>query len=169
MDLILTYGVIHGFFLVRIGELLLVEMIRNIPLARSRMEDFVSWHFTKSGIFSVKSCYHLEWEHQHGNKLRRRSGYGTSANLPVWKTVWTLNVPAKIKIHLWRSLLGAIPCNGVLANRHMITSSQCTLCQTDCESIRHAYFFCPRVVEIWNKLGMGSLYRVYVPWRITEG
>jgi hypothetical protein len=90
-----------------------IQRIRNIPLARSSMEDFVSWYFTKSGIFSVKSCYHLEWEHQHGNKLRRTSGYGTSANLPVWKTVWPLNIPAKIKIHLWRSLLGAIPCNGV--------------------------------------------------------
>jgi hypothetical protein len=42
-----------------------------------------------------------------------------------------LGVPAKVKIHLWRSLLGAIPCNGVLDNRHMIPSSQCSLCQTD--------------------------------------
>jgi hypothetical protein len=131
-----------------------VQRILNIPLARSSMEDFVSWHYTKTGVFSVRSCYHLEWEHQHGNKLRRTSGYGTSSNLPVWKTVWSLNVPAKIKIHLWRSFLEAIPCNGVLANRHMIPSSQCTLCQTDCESIRHAFFLCSRVTEIWHKLGL---------------
>jgi hypothetical protein len=134
-----------------------VQRILNIPLARGYMQDFVSWHLTKTGVFSVRSCYHSEWEHQHGQKLRRTSGYGTSSNLPVWKTVWSLNVPAKVKIHLWRSLLGAIPCNGVLANRHMIPSSQCSLCQTDCESIRHAYFCCPRVTEIWNKLGLTEL------------
>ena len=96
-----------------------VQRILHIPLARGMMEDFVSWHLSKDGIFSVKSCYHAEWEHQHGIKLRRTSGYGTSSTLPVWRTVWSLNVPAKIKIHVWRCLLGAIPCNGVLANRHM--------------------------------------------------
>jgi hypothetical protein len=131
-----------------------VQRILNIPLARNSMEDFISWHFTKTGVFSVRSCYHVEWEFQHGRKLRRTSGFGTSSTLPIWKTVWSLNVPAKIKIHLWRSLLGAIPCNGVLANRHMRPSSQCTLCQSDCESIRHAYFLCPRVTEIWRKLGL---------------
>ena len=104
----------------------------------------------------MRSCYYIEWEHQHGYKLRRTSGFGTSSTLPVWKTVWGLNVPAKIKIHCWRSLLGAIPCNGVLANRHMQPSSQCELCRTDCESIRHAFFTCPRVREIWALLGMGE-------------
>jgi hypothetical protein len=108
-----------------------VQRILNIPLASGLMQDFVSWHFTKTGIFSVRSCYHVEWDHQHDIKLRRTSGYGTSSNLPVWKTIWSLGVPAKVKIHLWRSLLGAIPCNGVLDNRHMIPSSQCSLCQTD--------------------------------------
>jgi hypothetical protein len=68
-----------------------------------------------------------------------------------------LNVPAKIKIHLWRSLLGAVPCNGVLANRHMQHSSQCPLCRGDCESIRHAFFLCPRVREVWGFLGLETL------------
>jgi hypothetical protein len=39
----------------------------------------------------------------------------------------------------------------------MLTSSQCTLCQLDCESSKHAYFCCPKVAEIWNKLEMGDL------------
>jgi hypothetical protein len=105
-----------------------VQRILNIPLARNRMDDFISWHFTKTGVFSVRSCYYVEWEHQHGRKLRRTSGYGTSSTLPIWKTMWSLSVLAKIKIHLWSSLLGAIPCNGVLANSHRIPSSQCSLC-----------------------------------------
>jgi hypothetical protein len=39
--------------------------------------------------------------------------------LPVWRTLQDTNVPVKIKIHCWRVLLGAIPCNGVPANKHM--------------------------------------------------
>ena len=128
--------------------------ILNIPLVHHMMNDFVGWHYNKSGIFSVRSCYHVEWEHQHGQKLRRTSGYGSSSTLQIWKILWSLNVPAKIKIHCWRALHGAIPCNGVLANRHMQPSSQCTLCNTGCESIRHAFFSCPRVQEIWRILGM---------------
>jgi hypothetical protein len=47
------------------------QRILNILLARGMMEDFISWHYTKTGMFSVRSCYHAEWEHQHGHKLRR--------------------------------------------------------------------------------------------------
>jgi hypothetical protein len=138
------------------------QRILSIPLARGMMNDFVSWHFTKTGVFTVRSCYHAEWDHQHGNKMRRTSVYGTSSSLPVWKTIWSLNVPAKIKIHLWRSLLGAIPCNGVLANRHMqslvfLLYLRLLLCHLDCESIQHAFFACPRVCEIWKFLGMEEL------------
>jgi hypothetical protein len=53
--------------------------------------------------------------------------------------------------------LGAIPCNGVLANRHMQPSSQCQLCKVDCESIRHALFQCHRVKDIWCHLGLEDL------------
>ena len=66
-------------------------------------------------------------------------------------------MPSKIKIHIWRTLLGAIPCYGVLANGHMITSAQCPICSSDCESIRRAMFLCPRVQEIWRILGLHDL------------
>jgi ribonuclease HI len=81
---------------------------------------------------------------------------GTS-EAPIWKIVWGLKVPSKIKIHIWRSLHGAIPCNGVLANRHVPLSAQCPLCSTDCESIRHALFQCPRVQQIWHALGLSDV------------
>jgi hypothetical protein len=48
-----------------------VMRILQIPLAVGMMEDFVSWNHTKTGMFSVRSAYHLEWDHQHGRKLRR--------------------------------------------------------------------------------------------------
>jgi hypothetical protein len=70
----------------------------KIPLAIGMMEDFVSWHFSKNGLYSVKSAYQLEWDHQHGRKLRRNNQFGSSSN-PVWKILWSLKVPAKIKIH----------------------------------------------------------------------
>jgi hypothetical protein len=64
-----------------------VQRILNIPLSRRGMEDFVSWHFNKNGIFTVKSAYDIEWEHQHGRKIRRSNLFGTSRISPVWKTL----------------------------------------------------------------------------------
>uniref|UniRef100_A0A8I6YQZ6 Reverse transcriptase domain-containing protein n=1 Tax=Hordeum vulgare subsp. vulgare TaxID=112509 RepID=A0A8I6YQZ6_HORVV len=133
------------------------ERILTIPLVIGMMMDFMSWYPDKRGSFFVKSAYHKEWEFQHGRKLRRTNTHQTSGINPIWKTLWKLRIPSKVKIHVWKSLLGAIPCYGVLANRHIKTSSQCPLCTTDCESIKHLFFQCPQVVEIWRILGLSSL------------
>jgi hypothetical protein len=51
------------------------------------MEDFVSWNHTKNGIFTVRSAYYVEWDHQHGRKLIRTSGPGVSDINLVWAQV----------------------------------------------------------------------------------
>ncbi|KAE8769205.1 hypothetical protein D1007_59232 [Hordeum vulgare] len=137
------------------------ERILTIALAIGMMSDFVSWHPAKRGSFSVRSTYHEEWDLQHGRKLRRTNTHQTSSINPIWKTLWKLRIPSKVKIHVWKSLLGAIPCYGVLANRHIKTSSQCPLCTSDCESIKHLFFQCPRVLEIWRILGPSSLIQEF--------
>jgi hypothetical protein len=37
--------------------------ILDIPLSPCESKDIVAWHCTKNGVFSVKSVYHMEWEH----------------------------------------------------------------------------------------------------------
>jgi hypothetical protein len=64
-----------------------VTRILNIPLAIGMMEDFVSWNHTKNGIFTVRSAYYVEWDHQHGRKLIRTSGPGVSDINLVWAQV----------------------------------------------------------------------------------
>ena len=48
-------------------------------------------------------------------------------------------------------------CHGILANRHMINSSQCPLRTSDCESIKHALFQYTQVQEVRRILGLDSL------------
>jgi hypothetical protein len=43
------------------------ERILQIPLHHGR-EDLVAWHFNRSGLFSVRSAYHLQWEHKYGSR-----------------------------------------------------------------------------------------------------
>ena len=37
----------------------------------------------------------------------------------VWKKLWELKIPAKIKSFGWRILHGVIPCEAILTNRHI--------------------------------------------------
>jgi hypothetical protein len=131
-----------------------VNRILKILLAVGMMEDFVSWNYTKKWHFAVRSAYFVEWDHQHGRKLIRTNVMGTSDINPVWSQVWKLKVSAKIKIFAWRLLHGTIPCNSVLANRHIIDSSIYPVCQIHCEDTMHLFFGCPRVREIWENLGI---------------
>src|SRR4051812_6463789 len=85
--------------------------------------------------------------------LRRTNYSDTSSASPIWKTLWKLPAPTKVKIHCWRALLGAIPCLRILANRHMIPSFQCPMCLQNCETVNHAFFGCQRAKEIWRILG----------------
>jgi hypothetical protein len=49
---------------------------------------------------------------------------------------------------------GTIPCRAILANMYIITSSLCPVCSTHYEDTHHAFFTCPRAIEIWENLGI---------------
>ena len=38
------------------------ERILQIPLSSHGQSDFISWHFSKSGCFTVRSAYHITWK-----------------------------------------------------------------------------------------------------------
>ena len=38
------------------------ERILQIPLFHVETEEYVAWHLTRSGIFSVHSAYYKQWE-----------------------------------------------------------------------------------------------------------
>jgi hypothetical protein len=74
-----------------------VKRIIKISLAVGMTEDFISWNYTKVGLFTIRSRYFLEWDHQYGQNLLRTNQQGTVELNPVWASIWSLRVPAKIK------------------------------------------------------------------------
>jgi hypothetical protein len=88
-----------------------VNRIMEISIATPGMDDFIACHHTISGFFS--SACHAEWEYRFGRQERRALGVGRSEISPVWKKLWKLNIPAKVKIFGWRLLHGLIPCFGI--------------------------------------------------------
>lgn len=131
------------------------ERILQIPLFHAEIEDFVAWQLTKNGVFSVRSAYYKQWEANFDENDLGLVRYSTAPH-PIWRKLWSLKVPAKIKIFLWRCLHNAIPCFSVLANRHIGSISQCPVCQDGAEDISHVLFQRARSRAVWEALGLSA-------------
>jgi hypothetical protein len=59
------------------------ERILQIPLNLNAFEDFISWHATRSGLFFVRSAYHLEWKHQFRGRACRALTQRTPLDNPI--------------------------------------------------------------------------------------
>jgi hypothetical protein len=78
----------------------------------------------------------------------------TASGNQLWKKLWGLKVPGKIKIFGWRALKGLIPCRAILANRHVGNSGNCPVCMHGAEDIKHLLFTCDRARDVWQALGV---------------
>jgi hypothetical protein len=131
-----------------------VSRILQIPINNHGFSDFIAWHYTKHGQYAVRSGYHLQWRHQFGPRANQLALPGSSAINPVWKILWKLNVPSKVKIFMWRFLHGILPLKSILANRHIGNNGSCTICRLGAEDTNHLFFRCHVAQEVWTKLGI---------------
>jgi hypothetical protein len=72
-----------------------VADIKKIPVGRAERQDWLAWNFTKNGIFSVRSAYHLKMQQK---KLRVDAAElsTTVDSHRGWLALWSANVPGKV-------------------------------------------------------------------------
>lgn len=112
------------------------------------MEDRSYWAFSKTGNFTVRSCYHHLLEH----KGRDADGVPSSTSSPslLLNWIWDLKVPPKIRMFLWRSCHEIIPTKAVLVRRHVGTNPYFEFCSNAIETATHLFFQCPTFAELWR-------------------
>ena len=125
-----------------------VTAIRGIPLGKFS-DDFWAWALEKRGYFSVRSCYKKLAATKRQNDQPSGSN---SENDYIWKTLWSLEVPPKIRTFWWQVINGFIPCRQVLNRRHMEEIGFCKTCGVEQESIFHAFFECTWARIFWEEL-----------------
>lgn len=91
---------IHDIFVDRDAEIIIA-----IPLHVNEPDKWY-WRKDRLGICSVKSAYTLIQE----NKLSREV-YGDSR---VWKRLWNLRIPPKVKSFIWRAAMNCLPTKDLL-------------------------------------------------------
>lgn len=71
------------------------EEFLNVPLERAH-EDFVAWAFEKSGLYLVRSAYHLLTGRGRDTLLDAENPSTSFDPAPLWKAVWNLRVPPRL-------------------------------------------------------------------------
>ena len=109
--------------------------ILQIPLNFQAFDDFIAWHLTKHGRFTVKSAYHEQWSHKYRGQYLPSSSSSSTMQAAIWKKQRELQVPRKIQIFCWRALREIVPVKSILANRHIPGDGACPVCHQGAEDM----------------------------------
>ena len=93
------------------------------------MEATLIWLHVQSGLYSVKSGY--QFLKTEGTLLQDSLGSPNSIR-NLWKKIWNLPVPSKVKNFLWRACKNAIPTKVNLIRRRVIDDPLCECCKLCC-------------------------------------
>jgi len=68
----------------------------------------------------------------------------------VWKKIWKLKVPQKIRVFWWRVVHEFLPARHILCSRHVEPIANYDVCEADEESIRHVLIECTVARAFWE-------------------
>ena len=70
----------------------------------------------------------------------------------LWRGVWTLRTPNKVKHFIWRACNNSLPTMDNLFHRQIMASDHCNICKTYPEDILHVVWGCLKVANLWKDL-----------------
>jgi hypothetical protein len=79
-----------------------VAEVLKIRIPQRGGEDFVAWHYEKSGLFSVRSAYKLALDSEMAERAHERSSSRPSGDRSMFKEIWSAKVPPKVRVFAWR-------------------------------------------------------------------
>jgi hypothetical protein len=119
-----------------------VEQILGIKLPSKLSEDFVSWFYEKSGVFSMRSSYKLAKELKVEEGAGKQSCSTNQNGSPVWKDFWKIPLPHKVMIFGWRAINNGLAAQANKRQRRISTTSTCEICGMEEETVMHALIRC---------------------------
>ncbi|KAK0584046.1 hypothetical protein LWI29_006910 [Acer saccharum] len=93
------------------------ELVLSIPISWHGGEDYLAWHFDKHGEYSVHSGYQLAISQQVSE-----SSSTSDQSQQWWNRMWSLHIPPKVKIFIWRAYGNALPSLQNLWQRKVVSS-----------------------------------------------
>ena len=110
------------------------------------MEDSLYWPLSHDGRYTCKSGYRFLKEEAESALERTQVAFETQ----LWKKLWMLEVPNKVKNHVWRACRDSLPIKQNLMQRTIITNPLCDRCKLLPETMLHVVWACPKLDEVWT-------------------
>jgi len=131
------------------------ELVGRILVSEGWDEDILIWPLTSDGEYGVQSTYRMLVEVE---KLALQSSSSSVQSQDVWKKIWKLQVPNKIRHFLWRAAKNSLPTKMNLKARHILVDDTCDDCGDHAESIMHCLWLCDQSRSVWlSDPGFGFL------------
>ena len=111
-------------------------------------QDSLKWGLTRNGCYSSQSGYRFLDTMRVLNGLQQGL---PPVEKQVWKKIWKIGAPNKIKHFLWRALSGALAVKKRLRSRGIQLDTTCSVCSNAAETVCHALFTCLQAQEVWVK------------------
>ena len=81
-------------------------MVRRIQVYEEGVEDTLIWPLTNDGEYSVRSAYRMLVS---AEALLMPSSTSLDNNGLVWKKIWKIRIPNKIRHLIWRVAKDSLP------------------------------------------------------------
>ena len=122
-------------------------MIKKIPLGQASAEDTLFWPHSSNGVYSCKSGYRFLKE--EAAALGDVAQDHQNRDKHIWKSIWSMHTPQKVKTMLWRACREALPTKQALVRRKVIDDPVCERCCNSTENSLHALWRCPELDPVW--------------------
>jgi ribonuclease HI len=113
-----------------------------------------SWTHDKHGCYTVKSAYNMakiaEFFSNRGT-VGRGSSSDRVTEAKMWKAMWSIQAPSKMKIILWRMIHDCLPTGQQLSYRHIPADDRCFFCGK-MERVEHLFLLCPFARAVWAEV-----------------
>lgn len=121
-------------------------MIKAIPLSLVGTRDWIYWPKNRNGVYSVKSGYSLILELE---EIDAPSVSDPAMWKEVWKKIWNLHVPNRIRTLLWSACNDSFPTRVNLVRCKILQDNTCPNCNLELETTTHALWSCPKLDTVW--------------------
>ncbi|KAL4331235.1 hypothetical protein AHAS_Ahas13G0479800 [Arachis hypogaea] len=123
------------------------DAIIRTPISFVNKEDNLYWLARDDGIYTIKTGYFAA----KGEFQSRDNGNPSTsdARRELWKEIWKMKIPAKIKSFLWKAAHDIVPVNSNLFKKRIAGSPICQICNKEVETTEHALLLCEWTRAAW--------------------
>lgn len=109
--------------------------------------DIQIWDFEVRGLYSVRSgCRVFK---QQERAIEGESS-GRSVRDPLWKNIWSLRLPKKIKFFACRARRDSLPTQHKLHYQKILEDVLCPFCAIHTGELLHAIYGWPHLLSTWD-------------------